>query len=184
MGEVDRNSLTAEEQIAGWSREAVAAVSREFFGRQEIIELALAALLCRGHLLVEDLPGVGKTLLARSLSRYIGGRFRQIQCTPDLLPADILGVSVFDQPSGSFLFREGPIITNTLLVDEINRATPRTQSALLEAMQERQVSIGGTSHPLGELFMVLATQKPNGHEGTHRLPAGPGEPLMMKGVIG
>lgn len=156
--------------IAQWARDAAARIGRSFRGRAEVVELALVALLCRGHLLVEDRPGVGKTILARSLSRFIGGVFHQIQCTPDLLPADILGVSIFDQASGSFRFRQGPIMANCLLVDEINRATPRTQSALLEAMAEGQVSVESKTLRLPDPFFLIATQSPLESEGTFPLP--------------
>ncbi|HUX22081.1 MAG TPA: MoxR family ATPase [Spirochaetia bacterium] len=153
-----------------WSENRIAEVSRAYYGNRKSVELCLAALLCRGHVLIEDLPGVGKTLLARSLAAAVGGRFRQIQCTPDLLPSDILGVSVYHPSTGSFRFREGPVMTNTLLVDEINRATPRTQSALLEAMAEGQISIESRTVKLPSPFFLIATQSPLESEGTFPLP--------------
>lgn len=130
----------------------------------------LVAVLCRGHILLEDVPGVGKTILARALAASIGGSFSRVQCTPDLLPADVLGVSVYQPKDGSFVFREGPIQANVVLVDEINRATPRTQSALLEAMAEHQVSVEGKRRDLPDPFLLLATENPVEFEGTFPLP--------------
>ncbi len=145
-------------------------IERVIVGKRDTIELLLVALLCEGHVLIEDVPGVGKTMLARSLAGSIGGQFKRVQCTPDLLPNDITGVSVFNQQSGQFEFRAGPIFVNVLLADEINRATPRTQSALLEAMQEQQVTVDGATRPLPRPFLVLATQNPVEYEGTFPLP--------------
>src|SRR5437763_2827261 len=145
-------------------------VERVLVGKPTTIELAIVALLCEGHLLIEDVPGIGKTTLARSMARSIGGTFRRLQCTPDLLPSDVTGVSVFDQRTSQFEFRAGPIFANVLLADEINRATPRTQSAVLEAMQEAQVSVDGITRPLPRPFVVLATQNPVELEGTFALP--------------
>jgi MoxR-like ATPase len=141
-------------------------------------------LLCEGHLLVEDVPGIGKTTLARSLATSIGGSFRRLQCTPDLLPSDVTGVSVFDQRTSDFVFRPGPIFTHVLLADEINRATPRTQSAVLEAMQEAQVSADGVTRPLPRPFIVLATQNPIEQEGTFPLPEAQLDRFLMKLSIG
>jgi MoxR-like ATPase len=145
-------------------------VERVLVGKRGAIELAVLALLCEGHLLVEDVPGIGKTTLARALAQSVGGTFRRLQCTPDLLPSDVTGVSVFDQRTAEFVFRPGPIFTNVLLADEINRATPRTQSAVLEAMQEAQVSADGVTRALPRPFVVLATQNPVELEGTFPLP--------------
>jgi len=145
-------------------------VERVLVGKRAIVELAVVSLLCEGHVLIEDVPGIGKTTLARSLAQSIGGTFRRLQCTPDLLPSDVTGVSVFDQRSSEFSFRQGPIFANVLLADEINRATPRTQSAVLEAMQEAQVSVDGVTRPLPRPFVVLATQNPVELEGTFPLP--------------
>ena len=145
-------------------------VERVLVGKRGAIELAVLALLCEGHLLVEDVPGIGKTTLARALAQSVGGTFRRLQCTPDLLPSDVTGVSVFDQRTAEFVFRPGPIFTNVLLADEINRATPRTQSAVLEAMQEAQVSADGVTRSLPRPFVVLATQNPVELEGTFPLP--------------
>jgi MoxR-like ATPase len=145
-------------------------VERVIVGKRDAIELMMVALLCEGHVLIEDVPGVGKTMLARSIAVSLGGSFKRIQCTPDLLPNDITGVSVFNQGSGQFEFREGPVFVNILLADEINRATPRTQSALLEAMQEQQVTVDGVTRQLPRPFIVLATQNPIEYEGTFPLP--------------
>jgi MoxR-like ATPase len=139
-------------------------------GKAGAIDLLLIALLCEGHVLLEDVPGVGKTMLAKSLARTLGCSFRRIQCTPDLLPSDITGVAIFNQKRGDFEFRPGPVFANILLADEINRATPRTQSALLEAMEERQVTAEGETRLLPRPFLVLATQNPVELEGTFPLP--------------
>jgi len=145
-------------------------VEKVIIGKREVVELAIISLLSRGHLLIEDVPGVGKTMLARSLSLSIGSSFGRIQFTPDMLPSDVTGVSIYNQATQSFEFRPGPIMSEIVLADEINRATPKTQSALLEAMQERQVTVEGVTHQLPQLFMVLATQNPIEYEGTFRLP--------------
>ena len=145
-------------------------LGRVILGKGEEERLAVMALMCRGHLLIEDVPGVGKTMLARSIARSIGGSFRRIQFTPDLLPADITGVSVFNQKNGEFEYRQGPIVAQVVLADEINRASPKTQAALLEAMEERQVTVDGVAHPMPEPFIVMATQNPIEQEGTYRLP--------------
>ncbi|MFO0876044.1 MAG: MoxR family ATPase [Gemmataceae bacterium] len=148
-------------------RDAVAGV---LLGKPEAIQLALVALLADGHLLIEDVPGIGKTLLAKALARSLGCSFHRIQFTPDLLPSDLLGTSVYNQASGHFVFQPGPLFAQVVLADEINRATPRTQSALLEAMSDRQVSLDGQTRPLGPPFFVLATQNPYEFEGTYTLP--------------
>jgi MoxR-like ATPase len=139
-------------------------------GKQRQVELALVTVLAGGHLLIEDIPGVGKTTLATTLARVLGGGFKRVQFTSDLLPADLLGVNVLDPGSGRFGFRKGPIFTHVLLADEINRTTPRTQSALLEAMNERRVSLDGTTYELPHPFVVVATQNPHDHHGTFELP--------------
>lgn len=153
-------------------------------GKRDTIELLLVALLCEGHVLIEDVPGVGKTMLARSLAGSIGGQFKRVQCTPDLLPNDITGVSVFNQQSSQFEFRAGPIFVNVLLTDEINRATPRTQSALLEAMQEQQVTVDGTTRALPRPFLVLATQNPVEYEGTFPLPEAQLDRFLLQVAMG
>jgi len=139
-------------------------------GKRQQIELLMVALLCQGHVLIEDVPGTGKTMLARATAVSLGMSFKRLQCTPDLLPNDITGVSVFNQKTGAFEFRPGPVFVNVLLADEVNRATPRTQAALLEAMQERQVTVDGVTRPLPQPFLVLATQNPIEYEGTFPLP--------------
>jgi MoxR-like ATPase len=141
-------------------------VERVIIGKRGQVELAVMTLMCGGHLLVEDVPGVGKTMLARSLARSSGCSFSRIQFTPDLLPTDVTGVSIYNQKSGDFQFRPGPLLTQVVLADEINRATPKTQSALLEAMEERQVTVDGVTHPTPQPFMVMATQNPIEYEGT------------------
>ena len=146
------------------------AVSAAVRGKDDIVRLSLVALLAGGHLLVEDLPGTGKTLLAKSLAASLGGRFGRVQCTPDLLPTDITGTSVYSAADGSWTFRPGPLFANVLLVDEINRASPRTQAALLEPMEEHQVTVDGLTHPLPEPFFCVATQNPHGQIGTFPLP--------------
>jgi MoxR-like ATPase len=156
--------------VRGWVDAVVANVERVIYGKREVIEMILVALLSRGHVLLEDVPGVGKTILARALSASLGGAFRRIQCTPDLLPADVLGVSVYNPKSSTFEFHEGPVMTNVLLVDEINRATPRTQSALLEAMADGTVSVDGRSRALPQPFILIATENPVEFEGTFPLP--------------
>src|SRR3954467_8283574 len=148
----------------------LANVEKVILGKRTQIKLALVAYLCEGHILLEDVPGVAKTMLARALARSVGCTFKRLQCTPDLLPTDVTGVSVFNQKTAEFEFRPGPIFAQTLLADEINRTTPRTQSALLEAMAERRVSVDGQTYTLKPPFLVVATQNPIDHEGTFPLP--------------
>jgi len=145
-------------------------IGKVILGKDSAVEMAVLALLCEGHALIEDVPGVGKTILARSLSKSTGCTFRRIQFTPDLLPSDITGVSIYNQKSQEFEYKEGPVISQIVLADEINRATPKTQSALLEAMDERQVTVEGVTHPLPRPFTVMATQNPIEYEGTFPLP--------------
>ncbi|MFN8597583.1 MAG: MoxR family ATPase [Anaerolineae bacterium] len=159
-------------------------VEQVIIGKRESIELLMVALLCEGHVLIEDVPGVGKTMLARSIAVSLGGQFKRLQCTPDLLPNDVTGVSVFNQQTSQFEFRPGPIFVNILLADEINRATPRTQAALLEAMQEQQVTVDGVSRALPRPFLVLATQNPIEYEGTFPLPEAQIDRFLMRLSIG
>jgi MoxR-like ATPase len=145
-------------------------VERVIFGKHHEVELALVALVCRGHILVEDVPGTGKTVLAKAIARSLGCSFKRIQFTPDLLPSDVTGVSIFNQRTSQFEFRPGPVMTQIVLADEINRATPKTQSALLEAMEEHQVTVDGVTYQLPDPFLVMATQNPIEYEGTFPLP--------------
>lgn len=157
-------------QVQALATRLVANMEKVIVGKRPQILLTLTAYLCEGHILLEDVPGVAKTMLARALARSVGCTFKRIQCTPDLLPTDVTGVSVFNQKTTEFEFRPGPIFAQTVLADEINRATPRTQSALLEAMAERRVTVDGTSYNLKPPFLVIATQNPIDHEGTFPLP--------------
>jgi MoxR-like ATPase len=159
-------------------------VARALVGKPEVIRLAVIGLLARGHLLIEDVPGVGKTTLAAALARSIGGGFQRIQFTSDMLPSDILGVSIYQPDRGEFVFKPGPLFTNIVLADEINRTTPKTQSSLLEAMNEAQVSLDHSTYPLPRPFMVLATQNPLEYEGTHALPESQLDRFMLRISIG
>ena len=170
--------------VQQFSTQVIENVERVIVGKRSSIELLLVALLCEGHVLIEDVPGVGKTMLARSIAISLGGIFKRLQCTPDLLPNDVTGVSVFNQQNGQFEFRPGPIFVNILLADEVNRATPRTQSALLEAMQEQQVTVDGVTRPLPRPFMVLATQNPIEYEGTFPLPEAQVDRFLMRLSLG
>lgn len=161
-----------------------ATLNRAIRGKPDVIERVLACLLARGHLLLEDLPGLGKTTLAKALAAAIGGRFARVQCTPDLLPGDITGFSVFNQKTREFEFLPGPVFADVLLADEINRTTPRTQSALLEAMAERQVTVDNVQHTLSPTFFVIATQNPVEHHGTYPLPEAQLDRFAMKLSIG
>ena len=159
-------------------------IQKVIVGKDEVIDLALVAILCEGHILIEDVPGIGKTTLARSIAASLGCTFRRIQFTPDLLPSDVTGISYFNQKTQEFQFRPGPIISQVVLADEINRATPRTQSALLEAMQERQITVDGETYPLPRPFLVLATQNPIELEGTFPLPEAQVDRFLIKLPIG
>jgi MoxR-like ATPase len=159
-------------------------IERVIIGKHEIVELTIVGLLSRGHVLIEDVPGVGKTTLARALAKSIDSEFRRIQFTPDLLPSDILGVSIYNTKDDSFNFKQGPIFANVILADEINRATPRTQSSLLEAMNDFQVTIDGKTYPLGKPFIVLATQNPIEYEGTYSLPESQMDRFLLRITMG
>ena len=159
-------------------------VGRALVGKPEVIRLAVIGLLARGHLLIEDVPGVGKTTLAAALARSIGGGFQRIQFTSDMLPSDILGVTVYQPDRGDFVFKPGSLFTNIVLADEINRTTPKTQSSLLEAMNEAQVSLDHSTYPLPKPFMVLATQNPLEYEGTHALPESQLDRFLLRIRIG
>ena len=158
------------QRAAGMLARLEANVQRVIVGKSDTVRLAAAGLVAGGHVLLQDLPGTGKTMLARSIAASIGGEFRRVQCTPDLLPADITGASIFNQREGTFDFVPGPVFANVLLADEVNRATPRTQSALLEAMAEAQVTVEGVTHQLPRPFFVIATQNPHEFHGTYPLP--------------
>ena len=159
-------------------------VEKVIIGKRSEVQITLLALFCHGHLLIEDVPGVGKTMLARAIARSIGCNFRRIQFTPDMLPSDVTGVSVFNQKTMEFEFRPGPIMAQIVLTDEINRATPKTQSALLEAMEERQVTVDGATYPLETPFLVLATQNPIEYEGTFPLPEAQLDRFMLRITLG
>jgi len=159
-------------------------VEQVIFGKRDMVELAVICLLCQGHLLIEDVPGVGKTMLAKALARSLGGSFKRIQFTPDMLPSDVTGTSIYNQKTGDFEFRPGPIMAQIVLADEINRATPKTQAALLEAMEERQVTVDGVTYKLGPPFLVLATQNPIEYEGTFPLPEAQLDRFLMRVSLG
>ncbi|HXD87107.1 MAG TPA: MoxR family ATPase [Urbifossiella sp.] len=159
-------------------------IGKAFLGKPEVVKFAVVALLAEGHLLLEDVPGVGKTLLAKALARSLDCRFHRIQFTPDLLPGDLLGVTIYRDPPGEFVFQPGPLFAEIVLADEINRATPRTQSALLEAMSERQVTTDGETRKLGPPFLVVATQNPHEFEGTYPLPESQIDRFLMRLKVG
>jgi MoxR-like ATPase len=159
-------------------------VERVIVGKRHEVQLVLVALLCRGHVLIEDVPGVGKTVLAKAIARSIGAEFRRIQFTPDLLPSDVTGVSIYNQVNGAFEYRPGPVMAQIVLADEINRATPKTQSALLESMEEQQVTVDGVTHRLPEPFIVLATENPIEYEGTFPLPEAQLDRFLLRLSLG
>jgi len=178
------NSQAKTAPQAGQIDELRAVLNRELRGKAAVVEQVLACLLARGHLLLEDLPGLGKTTLAKAVTVAIGGNFARVQCTPDLLPGDITGFSVFNQKTREFEFLPGPVFSDVLLADEINRTTPRTQSALLEAMAERQVTVDNVRHTLTPTFFVIATQNPVEHHGTYPLPEAQLDRFAMKLSVG
>jgi MoxR-like ATPase len=170
--------------VARFVERVTASIETVIIGKQRQIEYLQVALLCRGHVLIEDVPGTGKTMLARAAAASMDLSFNRLQCTPDLLPNDVTGLSIFNQQTACFDYRPGPIIVNILLADEINRATPRTQAALLEAMQERQVTVDGITHPLPDPFIVLATQNPIEFEGTFPLPEAQLDRFLLRIAMG
>ena len=172
------------DEVQEFTNQVIENVEKVIIGKRPAIELVMVALLCEGHVLLEDVPGSGKTMLARSIATSLGIGFKRIQCTPDLMPNDVTGVSIFNQKNSEFEFRPGPIFVNILLTDEINRATPRTQSALLEAMQEQQVTVDGVTRELPRPFLVLATQNPIDYEGTFPLPEAQLDRFLMRISLG
>jgi MoxR-like ATPase len=173
--------MTVPWQVA---ERVVANVEKVIVGKHHEVELTLLAILCKGHILLEDVPGVGKTALAKSIALSLGSSFKRIQFTPDLLPGDVTGVTIYNQKRGEFEYRAGPIMAQIVLADEINRATPKTQSALLEAMEERQVTVDGTTYPLPDPFIVLATQNPIEYEGTFPLPEAQLDRFLLRLSLG
>ncbi len=171
-------------EVTDFAETVIRNVETVIVGKRQQIEMMIVALLCQGHVLIEDVPGTGKTMLARAIAGSMGLSFKRLQCTPDLLPNDITGVNVFNQQTSTFEYRPGPVFVHILLADEINRATPRTQAALLEAMQERQVTMDGVRHPLPEPFLVLATQNPIEFEGTFPLPEAQLDRFLMRISLG
>ena len=182
-GDGPKSSRTPRELAA--SLDALQAnIGRVFLGKPEVVRLVAVALLAEGHVLLDDVPGVGKTLMAKALARSVACRFNRIQFTPDLLPGDLLGVTIYRSQTGEFVFQPGPLFAEIVLADEINRATPRTQSALLEAMQEKQVTVDGNTRPLGPPFLVVATQNPHEFEGTYPLPESQLDRFLIRVKVG
>lgn len=172
------------ERVASLSRDLIEEVSRAIVGKEEVLERVVLAILSDGHLLIEDFPGLGKTIMAKSFAAALGCEFKRVQFTPDLLPADITGTYIFNRQKEDFLLRRGPVFTNVLLADEINRAPPKTQAALLEAMQERQATFEGETHPIERPFLVMATQNPIEFEGTYPLPEAQIDRFIMRIEMG
>ncbi|WP_353648048.1 MoxR family ATPase [Nakamurella sp. A5-74] len=170
--------------IADLGRRIAASMAKVLLGKPEVLRLATISLLTEGHLLIEDVPGTGKTSLAKALAKSVGGSVSRVQFTPDLMPSDVTGVSIYDRASSAFEFRPGPVFANIVVADEINRASPKTQSALLESMEERQVSVDGTTYPLSRPFLVLATQNPVEMEGTYPLPEAQRDRFLARTSIG
>jgi MoxR-like ATPase len=177
-------SLDQAKWVAQVFQTTATAMEQAIHGKRRVIEMVLASVLAGGHVLLEDVPGTGKTALARALAQVVQGTSSRIQFTPDLLPSDVTGISIYDQRSGAFAFHAGPIFANVVLADEINRASPKTQSALLEVMEEGQVTIDGETHPVGSPFVVIATQNPIEQAGTYRLPEAQLDRFMIKTSIG
>src|ERR1700740_2266386 len=176
--------MQSVQDLANAVQGVISNVEKVIVGKAEPVAFSLIAVICRGHVLIEDVPGVGKTVLTKSIARSIGCTFKRIQFTPDLLPSDVTGVSIFNQASATFEFRAGPIMSQFVLADEINRATPKTQSALLEAMEENQITVDGITHYLPEPFMVMATQNTIEYEGTFPLPEAQLDRFMMNIKLG
>ena len=180
-----KEGLTLDTQrFVDYRNRVVGTVSKAIVGKDDVIELVLNCFICSGHILLEDVPGTGKTMLLRAFSKAIGGTFSRVQFTPDLLPSDLTGINFYNQQLGQFQFRRGPLFADVVLADEINRATPRTQAALLEGMEERQISVDGTTYPLGGKFMVMATQNPLESYGTFPLPEAQIDRFFMRLALG
>src|SRR5215472_5659546 len=181
---LEKEYMQSVQDLATAVQRVVGNVEKVIVGKAEAVAFSLIAVICRGHVLIEDVPGVGKTVLTKAIARSIGCTFKRIQFTPDLLPSDVIGVSIYNQKTGNFEFRPGPVMAQIVLADEVNRATPKTQSALLEAMEEGQITVDGISHPLPDPFMVMATQNPIEYEGTFPLPEAQLDRFMMNIKIG